>query len=279
MLINRTLHKAEHLAQRYGGEPYPFTAIEQTLTLADIAFTATSATAPVLTVERMRAIMQQRDHQPLTLIDLAVPRNIDHAVAALPGIQLYDVDDLRAAVDDALAARRTEIPHVEEIIATLLEEWRQQSRELRLRPVVVGLRQQAEQTRHRVVERTLQHLERQQGAVDEATAAQLVYLSRALVNQLLHEPTVKLKQTAAEPDGATYAALVCDLFGLDIPIPTDDNETQIGDFDLTWVTAKDEMDDDPTHVSADDDAFVTPQCTPQCTPLCQALRYELVGQP
>ena len=102
---------------------------------------------------------------------------------------------------------------MEQIIEEMLLEWRQQFQELQVRPVVVELRQKAEQIRLRAVERTLRHL----GEVDHQTAAQLQHLSHALVNQLLHEPTLQLKRQAGQPQANLYAGLVSDLFGLAAP--------------------------------------------------------------
>ncbi|MCB0064949.1 MAG: glutamyl-tRNA reductase [Caldilineaceae bacterium] len=282
-LVNRTFQKAEWLATHTHNQHHVHSQVARmedlphVLTQANIVFTATSATEPLLTVELMQMVMRERNNRPLILIDLAVPRNIAAAVAVVPGIQLYDVDDLRAAVDNALDARRAEVPQVEAIIDELLVEWHRQCKELRLRPVVVGLRQQAEQTRRRVVERTLRYLEREQGTVDAAVAAQLQYLSQALVNQLLHEPTVRLKAHAAQPDGAAYAALVCDLFDLNVPIPAtetdvDETDTEAEQYPLMWVYEE-------------DDAATLP-ATPACHcatkgtdhAMFPTLHYELVDQ-
>lgn len=272
-LVNRTFQKAEWLANHCGGQPARMDELPQVLTQADIVFTATSATEPLLTLELIEQVMGQRGDRPLTLIDLAVPRNIEAAVADVAGVQLYDVDDLRAAVDEAFSARRAEVPQVETIIDESLSDWHRQCHELRLRPVVVGLRQQAEQTRRRVVERTLRYLEREQGEINEATAAQLQYLSRALVNQLLHEPTVTLKENAAGPNGATYAALVCDLFDLDIPLPTEGAETDGDNIDLTWILE----DGQEREMTAAHLCRYATQCPSHAAPV--EGRYGLVGQP
>jgi len=150
------------------------------------------------------------------MLDLAVPRDIDPAVKSVAGVQLFDVDDLRNSVDAALAARQREMPQVERIIEEVLAEWRQQFQELQVRPVVVELRQKAEQIRQRALERTLRHL----GEVDQQTTAQLWHLSHALVNQLLHEPTLQLKRQAGQPQADLYAGLVSNLFGLTSPPQT-----------------------------------------------------------
>ncbi|MBX3015449.1 MAG: glutamyl-tRNA reductase [Caldilineaceae bacterium] len=209
-LANRTWQRAEALAKQWGGSVYSLAELPSALAAADVVISATSATEPIIDLTILTAVMSRRDQRPLLLIDLAVPRDIDPAVAALPGIQLYDVDALRHSVDCALAARQREMPAVEQIITEVQLEWRQHFQELQVRPVVVELRQKAEQIRQRAVARTLRHL----GDVDHQTSDQLNHLSRALVNQLLHEPTLQLKRKAGQQQADLYATLVSDLFGL-----------------------------------------------------------------
>lgn len=215
-LANRTLHRAQAMAAAPGGFPggaaYRLEELPQALQNADVVISATSALEPIIDVATVAQVMAQRD-QRLLFLDLAVPRDIDPAVKTIPNVQLFDVDDLRHSVDAALTARQRETPHVERIIEELLCEWRQQFQELQVRPVVVELRQKAEQIRQRAVERTLRHL----GEVDNQTAEQLWHLSHALVNQLLHEPTLQLKRKAGQPQADLYAGLVSDLFGLTAP--------------------------------------------------------------
>lgn len=214
-LANRTLERAQTLAAAWGGVAYGLDELSVALLQADVVISATSATEPLLDAPTIAGVMAQRSQRPLVLLDLAVPRDIDSAVKRVAGVQLFDVDDLRNSVDAALAARQREMPRVEQIIAELLLEWRQQFQELQVRPVVIELRQKAEQIRQRAVERTLRHL----GEVDQQTTAQLWHLSHALVNQLLHEPTLQLKRKAGQPQADLYAGLVSDLFGLPAPTP------------------------------------------------------------
>jgi glutamyl-tRNA reductase len=218
-LANRTLERAQSMAAAWGGATYALDQLPAALHAADVVISATSAATPILDAATVAQVMAQRPNRPLVLLDLAVPRDIDPAVKMLPGVHLFDVDDLRNSVDAALAARQREMPQVERIIEDLLLEWRQQFQELQVRPVVVELRQKAEQIRLRAVERTLRYL----GEVDRQTADQLRHLSHALVNQLLHEPTLQLKRKAGQPQADLYAGLVSDLFGLAAPtqMPTE----------------------------------------------------------
>lgn len=209
-LANRTLQRAQAMAMTWGGVAYSLDELPAALCTADVVISATSATEPIIAAAMLAQVMQQRAQRPLILLDLAVPRDIDPAVNTLPGVQLFDVDALRNHIDTALLARQREIPVVEQIIEDLLLEWQQCFQELQVRPVVVELRQKAEQIRQRAVERTLRYL----GEVDHQTADQLRHLSRTLVNQLLHEPTLQLKRKAGQQQADLYAHLVSDLFGL-----------------------------------------------------------------
>ena len=209
-LANRSRTRAQAMADEWGGMAYGLDDLPQALIKADIVISATSASELILDVVMLAQVMQQRADRPLMLIDLAVPRDIEPAVKMLRGVQLFDVDDLRHSVDTALTARQQEVPQVEAIIEALILEWQQQVQALKIRPVVVELRQKAEQIRQRAVARTLRHL----GEVDSQTADQLRYLSHALVNQLLHEPTLQLKRQAGQQQADLYTHLVSDLFGL-----------------------------------------------------------------
>jgi len=300
-LVNRTRTRAEELVTIYGGQPYAMDELPTILPTVDIVITATSAHEPILRYAEVVAAIDQRGGCPLTLIDLAVPRNIDPAVAALPTVTLYDVDDLRAVVDDALAARQAEVPKVETMIDELLAGWLGELHELRLRPVVVGLRQQAEQVRRQAVARSLRCLARAQGEISAETATQMDLLSRSLVNQLLHTPTLKVKEKAGQPDGVAYAALVCELFGLDLPLPEIDEASDLtlptdvaheedADGHLVWLTAQVEVDDLPLDEYDPRTAAGTVAGAEGCTAHAAGLycfpgdadplpRYELLGQP
>jgi len=223
-LVNRSLQRAQTLAASWGGVAYGLADLPQALRTADVVISATSAIEPIIHTTTVAQIMAQRPSRPLIFLDLAVPRDIDAAVKTIPGVQLFDVDDLRNSVDSALLARQQETPRVEQIIEEVLCEWRHQFQELQIRPVVVELRQKAEQIRQRAVERTLHHLGRHLGEVDRQTADQLWHLSNALVNQLLHEPTRQLKREAGQQQADLYANLVSDLFGLSSVFTVPDEE-------------------------------------------------------
>ncbi|WP_170200190.1 glutamyl-tRNA reductase [Litorilinea aerophila] len=213
-LLNRTVARAQQAAaQQPGWEAGSLADLPQMLASADVVVSATATPAPIITAEMVHQAMAQRPERPLLLLDLAVPRDVEPTVALLPQVFLYDVDDLMGSLDAALSARRQEVPRVEAIIGQEMAALELAMRELAMRPVVVDLRQKAEAIRQAELARALRHL----GDVDPAVVEQLHHFSRALVNKLLHEPTVRLKEQAQNGQAEVYASTVRDLFGLTEP--------------------------------------------------------------
>jgi glutamyl-tRNA reductase len=209
-LINRGRVRAEALAQQYNYQWLPLEQLPQALVLADVVISATHAHQPLITQAMMANGMNGRASRPLIALDLAIPRDIEPAAAAVPGVKLYDLDDLRSNLDEALLARQREIPPVETIIAEELAQLATTWQVLPFHPLISDLRQKAERIRERELIRTRRHLK----DVDPQVWEQIQHLSRALVNQILHEPTIRLRQKATTPQADAYASAVRDLFNL-----------------------------------------------------------------
>jgi glutamyl-tRNA reductase len=210
-LVNRSRTRADSLAEADGLTVYDFTDLETAVAQADLVISATAATEPVLTYPTVANSLQQRGERPLILIDIAVPRDIDPTVRHLPNVHLLDADQLQQELDEALTARRQQVPAVEAIIGSEIETLNVVLHSLALRPLIVDLRHKAEAIRQQELKRTLRYL----GDVDSDTLDRLQHFSRALVNKLLHEPTLCLRHKAVDEEAAVYASTVRDLFGLD----------------------------------------------------------------
>ena len=210
-LINRSPQRAAGLAQKHGLVTRPWEELPAALAEADVVISATGAPHAVITAEMVETAVTQRPDQPLILLDIAVPRDVDPAAARIPGVHLTDADQLQGDLDKALAARRREIPKVERIIKEELDTLTAQWRVLSVKPVIVNMRQKAEQIRREEMDR----LQRRLGEVDPQTRQQLQFFSRSLVNKLLHEPTIRLKDKASHEEAGVYTAVISDLFGLE----------------------------------------------------------------
>ncbi len=212
-VANRTLDRAIEAAAPFGARTHGLDELGAALAWADLAVTATSSETPVVTAETVAAAMAGREDRPLVLVDLAVPADVERSAGEVPGVRLFDVDDLRAGLDVAIASRLREVPKVEEVVAEEVESFGRRYRELEVEPLVAELRRQAESIRELEVERTLRDL----GEVDPETADRIEHLSRALVKKLLHEPTVRLRARAGDGDVDDVAAAIRELFGLTAP--------------------------------------------------------------
>jgi glutamyl-tRNA reductase len=218
IVANRTLAHAHSALLHPAWQAISLDELPQALQKADVVFSATSS--PDLIITRTQVI-EACVKRKLVLIDLALPRDVDPAVRDLPNVVLVDVDDLRHGLDQSLTNREHSVPAVNAIIDDEIARWRAQQRELSMRPLVVELRQRAERIRQQEVERTIRFL----GPVDSDTLAHIQHLSRALVNKLLHKPTVRIKELAHNDEADVYASALCDIFGLEfglestLPIP------------------------------------------------------------
>lgn len=209
-VANRTLARAQFMAEHINATIFSMDDLATALETMDVVISATSAPHPVIPVEMVQAVMAKRPSRPLVLLDIAVPRDIDPDVKQIPGVHLFDADQLKGNLDEALNARKQEIPKVKAIIQAEVNALSFQLRQLTVKPVIVTLREKAEDIRQQELNRTLHHL----GDVDPQTLKHIQHLSRSLINKLLHEPTVRLKAKAGDADAASYAAAISDLFGL-----------------------------------------------------------------
>jgi glutamyl-tRNA reductase len=209
-VANRTPAHAQALVEPWNGRAYTLDELPDALETADVVFSATHAEHPLITTPMMAAVMEKRVQRPLMLFDLAVPRDIDPAVIELPGVSLIDMDRVQEELDESLIARRREVPAAEAILAEELDRLQVKLAELSIRPVISGLRQKAEAIRRRELERTMRHL----GDVDQETLDHIQHLSRSLVNQLLHEPTKRLRQEARGEQPDAVSKVVRELFDL-----------------------------------------------------------------
>jgi len=210
-ILNRTLERAEQLAEKFEARALGWDRLEGALTWADIVISSTAAPHPIVRPEGVRRANVLRRNRPLFLIDIAVPRDVDPDVGCMESVYLYDIDDLEAVVEESLDGRRREVPKVKAIVEEVKEEYIAWYRSLDIVPTIVDLRKQAHCMREAEVKRALRRLE---GLTDKDRQI-IQAMTERIVNKLLHHPTICLKQHAICSDGYRYAEVARDLFGLD----------------------------------------------------------------
>jgi glutamyl-tRNA reductase len=185
---------AEEIAAELNGHVIPYASVVSALAEVDVLITATAATEPILSADEIAAAVAERVDRPLLIVDIAVPRDVDSAAREVGNVHLFDIDDLQAAAEANMEARRRETSAVEAIVESetaRFEAWLQGAR---LVPTIAALYQRAEATRRLELERTLSRL----GHLDEADRTRIEAMSEALVNRLLHLPVLRLREHGSE---------------------------------------------------------------------------------
>jgi glutamyl-tRNA reductase len=203
-IANRTLDTARELAHRFGGEAVALADLASRLGEVDVVISSTSA--PEIVVHAGDVPAKRRT--PLFFIDIAVPRDLDSAIAKLDGCFLYDIDDLEAVVAETLSGRRSEAARAEQLVAEETERFRSWRASLDVVPAILSLRARAEEIRSA----ELAKVERRMSDDERRT---LESVTSQILNKLLHLPTIRMKEAAVNADGAAYADAVRHLFGLD----------------------------------------------------------------
>ena len=129
-VANRTAARAEEVSARWGYRTYAMAQLPAALEWADVVISATGCPNLIVDRDLVREVVARREGRSLVFVDIAVPRDIDPAVRELPGVHLFDSDDLSGNLEDGLAARRNEIPAVERIIAEEIASFETKLREL-----------------------------------------------------------------------------------------------------------------------------------------------------
>ena len=210
-LVNRTVETAQILADRWDGRALPFEALPDALRDADVVISSTSAPHPVIRAEHVRAALAARSDRPLLLIDLAVPRDVEGAVAAIAGAYVYDIDDLEQVVRANLQARHEELAAAQRIVSEETEEFMGWMASRSVVPTLSRLRSHADSISRAELEKAMRRL----GSLSQRDREVVEALATGIVNKLLHQPTVRLKQEAAEGNGTQYAEALRFLFDLD----------------------------------------------------------------
>jgi glutamyl-tRNA reductase len=154
--------------------------------------------------------MAERAARPMVIVDISVPRDVDASVAELDGVALFDIDDLERVVETNLNGRRLEAERGEGFVLGAVQGFSAWRRGLTATPAISSLHARAEQIRRAELER----VESQWEALSEADRARLEVLTKGIVNKLLHEPTVRVREAAEEGDALRHLESLRHLFGL-----------------------------------------------------------------
>lgn len=213
LVASRTLENAKRLAELFRGTALPLEEIDRYLPRVDIVICSTAAPEFVLDVRRLQSCLRQRKGEPIFLIDISVPRNIDPKVNALENVYLYDMDDLQKVLQANLEERKKELKRAESIVQEEVRQFLAWLHTLDLVPTIVALKNRAEEIRREELEEALS-VSRPPLTPDQR--ATLEAMSQALVNKLLHEPIAQIKEAEKTGEALSLAEALRRLFSLKI---------------------------------------------------------------
>ncbi len=210
LVANRTWSRAVDLAAEVGGRPVELGSLASALGEVDVVLTSAGSPSVIIEAADLQPVVRRRAGRPLLIVDVAVPRNVERAVADIDGVTLLDLDDIRAFAEAGVAGRRREVERVRLITAEELERYMGMAVARQAAPLVVALRERAEGVRRGEMERFRARLESMEADQRQAVEA----LVKGIIGKLLHEPTVRLKEAAGTPRGERLGEALRDLFDL-----------------------------------------------------------------
>jgi len=210
VITSRTTASAEALAATVNGRAVPWDEAISTIGVSDIVVTATGSQRPILTRAQVEAATGRRRADPLFVIDMAVPRDVEPAVGDIEQVFLYNIDDLQSIVQENLSRRIAEIQHAEAIVSEELVKFASWQRSRGAVPTIVALRQRYETIRRS----ELQRLDPKLAGLSAEARARVDEVTRLIVEKLLLDPTEQLKALPDEETQVAYTEAINRLFRL-----------------------------------------------------------------
>lgn len=205
-LANRRADRARSIAARFGGDVVSLQELPEQFVAADIVVSSTASPHPLVHEEDLAHVMRERGGRPLLIIDLAVPRDVEAACGDLPGVTLFDIDDLQSVVASTLSRREREAEVAQAIVEEEIRRFADWLGQQDVRPSIAALREYG----RAIVDQVLAENAGRWETASARDLARVDAIARAVMQRLLHEPTIRLRES-----GHGRLELVRELFGLD----------------------------------------------------------------
>ncbi|BDH62450.1 glutamyl-tRNA reductase [Lysinibacillus sp. PLM2] len=222
-VINRTLEKAQILAEKFNGQAKSMQELQCSLLEADILISSTGSTEYVIDYELMQFVERLRKGKPLFMVDIAVPRDLDPKIGDLPNVFLYDIDDLQGIVEANLAEREKAAQDISKMIVKEVDEFKDWIATLGVVPVISSLRKKAS----RIQEETMMSIENKMPNLTDRERKILNKHTKSIINQLLKEPILQAKELANSPKAKEQLQLFQQIFGIEDAVQEELNNLQV----------------------------------------------------
>ncbi len=210
-VINRTFEKAQTLATKFDGNAKSMNELQCTLLEADILISSTGATDYVIDYDMMKHVAKLRKADPLFIVDIAVPRDIDPRIADLPNVFLYDIDDMQGIVQANLAEREKAAMQISEMISQEVFAFNEWLTQLGVGPVINALSKKA----NRIQEETMISITNKMPDLSERERKILNKHTKSIINQLLKDPILQAKEMSGSANAAEQLKMFQRIFGIE----------------------------------------------------------------
>lgn len=200
-IANRTRTHAERIANPIQAEVISLSEIAEKLKQVDIVISATGSHSPMITRNMVEEALLQRDHRPLFLMDLALPRDIDFEIASLTSVTLYNIDDLQQIIANNIQHRQQAALQAESFIELHANEFMRNQRIHHAHDIIADFRHHMESLRDSELQKALHQLE-----LGHDPHTVMTQFGRSLVNKIIHQPTLKLREAASDLQTETLQA-------------------------------------------------------------------------
>ncbi|MEK3882669.1 glutamyl-tRNA reductase [Paenibacillus sp. PL2-23] len=211
IVVNRTFERAAQLADKFNGVPYSMEEAANKLHEADIIISSTGSENYVLNREQVKEAMKKRKAKPLFMIDIAVPRDLDPSIAAVDNVFLYDIDDLEGIVQSNLEHRKQEAAKIELMIEWEMQQFEQWYKTLGVVPLIRALQTKSAD----IHEETMTSLANKLPELDEHQMKVIRKLTKSIVNQMMQDPILRIKEMAGEKRADEAMDMFVKLFALE----------------------------------------------------------------
>ena len=228
-ITSRDFRNAEKLSQSLRGKPIRFEEMFYRLKDIDILVTATGSSDYIIRSEHVKQSLKLRKNDPIFMIDIAVPRDIDPKINIIPGVYLYDIDDLRVVQGENLNSRKENLKKAETIVLTVEKGFNDWMESLKVFPVIIDIKQKFEKIKKTEVEKALRRLEGGTGTQKEIIES----LANSIIGKIFHDPVTNLKKRTSGYEAALYSEVTRRLFELD-PVDASQDAIDIYDEAENW---------------------------------------------
>lgn len=224
-ITNRSYERAEQFAEFVQATPYPWEQREKLFSEVDVVISATGADTTVITKDMVQPCVSSRQGNPLIMVDIALPRDIEPEVGLLKDVKLFDIDDLQSFLDEHHEKRIAEAKKIEKMIEVEIERFYGWVATLGVVPIMQALQQKSSH----IYEETMKNLYQRLPDLSDHERKVIGKLTKSIVNQLLRDPITWLKEVSAQPNGDEAIADFVRIFGLESYVNREEDEKPIVD--------------------------------------------------